>query len=61
MAAHEQQERGLLTNPVALEVVPGILRALLKEEDAQLEREFEPAGAALLADDVAAWLAAGDD
>ena len=61
MAAHEQQEPGLLDNPVALEVVPGILRALLQEEDAEIEQDFEPRGAAQLADDVAAWLAAGDD
>jgi hypothetical protein len=60
IAAHEQQEPSLITHPLALEVVPGILRALLKEEDAQLERDFEPGGAAQLADEVDAWLAVGD-
>lgn len=61
MAAHEQQEPSLVNHPLALEVVPGILRALLQEEDAQLDRDFEPGGAAQLADDVEAWLQAGDD
>lgn len=58
---HHPDSDDLLKNSHAQKVVPGLFAELLQEEAAELERDLTVDDGAQLADDVEAWLAAGDD